>query len=129
MPWRDITFTVDGIVLPPSWQSHWQSGWTAAKKVQDLDFTDSQEQSGLDTPASFAATPSQSRRGSTTKAHHEPSLLHEVVPESSTTLSALPPTVERAQLLSRPRPPPHSEHGFQRVGAHTPVRSQRKDAR
>jgi len=127
MPWRDITFTADGIVLPPSWPSNWQSNGTAAEKMQDLDFPDAQEQSGLETPASFAATPSQSRRGSTTKAHHEPSLLHEVVPESSSTLSSLPPAVERAQLPAETSSSTAFRTGVQSVGADTPVRSQQKD--
>ena len=126
MPWRDITFTADGIVLPPSWPSNWQSDCTAAEKVQDLDFPDAQEQSGLETPASFAATPSQSRRGSKTKANHEPFLLHNVVHEPYT-LSALPPTVERTQLPAETATSTAFRTGVQSVGADTPMRSQRKD--
>ena len=123
MPWREIIFTADGMILPPSWPA-----WTVAStdsvrhghalararctseeervslellaqtethfQVKPRSPTNATKEADSDA-ASVATTPSTSRRSSVSR---QRCVHHDAVPESPVALSLLPPTDYHAEL-------------------------------
>ncbi|KAJ1476719.1 hypothetical protein T484DRAFT_2024044 [Baffinella frigidus] len=120
MPWRDLIFTGDGVILPPCTQSFATVGIVLPPSISEeervlLDLLAQPKKNFQAKPRSIATatpeanndalstatTPSISRCASsemdTSPSHH---ILHDAAPESLTALASLPPTDEPVDVSS-----------------------------